>query len=315
MRPITVVVCTRDRGDSVARCVRSIMQSDYAAFDLVVVDQSDVSDTADSLSEWSNDSRFTYLRSSTRGLSRARNFGIARSNADMIAMTDDDCEAAPDWLTRISDSFDADKRIGIVLGNVTVGAHDKGAGFVPGYLRKNAFLAKGMRDKPHVEGIGASMAIRKDVWTNLGGFDPMLGAGAAFPSAEDTDFIIRALLAGYYVYENPAAKVVHHGFRHHGDANALTSAYLMGIGATLGKHLKCGHLEMLPLMWSLAARWSFSQPVVEYGFKPARLPRLRGFAEGFIKGLSSPVDRKTSMFRELPGVPDRQPADRKALDV
>lgn len=279
------------------------MQSSYEKFRLLIIDQSDDRAAWNSLGEWLADSRVTYVNTRTRGLARARNLAMSLSDDGIVAMTDDDCEVAPDWLERIAESFRSSDRIGIVMGNVVRGAHDESRGFIPGYLRAEPFLAKTIADKPKVEGIGASMAILKSVWESIGEFDAMLGAGTEFHSADDTDFIIRALLHGYFVYENPAVVVTHHGFRTHSEAADLTSRYLIGIGATLAKHLKSGKLEMLRIMWSLGARWSLSQPVVEFGFNPPRLPRLIGFTKGFFQGTFTPVNRSTGVFAErLPGV-------------
>jgi len=291
-------VCTRDRGNSVARAVASILRSDFAAFRLIIVDQNDDARAKQSLSDFLADARVEYVHSRTRGLARARNIAISMADEGIIAMTDDDCEVAPNWISRAIESFDVSDRIGMMLGNVLRGDHDSDAGFIPGYVRQSPFLAKSIADKSSVEGIGASMAIRKSMWRKLGGFDEMLGAGAQFESADDTDFIIRALLSGYFVYENPQAVVTHYGFRAHSDAETLTSGYLRGIGATIAKHLKCGHVEMLRVMFSLGARWAVAQPVVEYGFKPARLPRLIGFSKGFIEGALTPVDRRAGLFAE-----------------
>jgi GT2 family glycosyltransferase len=313
---ITVVVCTRDRGDSVARAVESILNNDYDSFHLLVIDQSDDSTAWNSLTEWLGDPRFEYVSSATRGLARARNLALSIADDGIVAMTDDDCEVAPDWLEQIAESFRVSEKIGIVMGNVLRGPHDETRGFIPGYVRTAPFIAKGISDKSKVEGIGACMAIRKSVWESIGGFDVMLGAGTDFHSADDTDFIIRALLHGYFVYENPAVVVTHHGFRTHDEADALTRGYLSGIGATLAKHLKSGRLEMLRLMWSLGARWSVSQPVVEYGFKPARLPRLSGFVRGFTRGVLTPANRSSGMFDDpLPRVAEGKTTDRESADV
>lgn len=62
-------------------------------------------------------------------------------------------------------------------------------------------------------GIGASYAIRRKVITELSGFDELMGLAASFPSCDDGDIAVRAMLLGYVVYETDAVAVEHTGFR------------------------------------------------------------------------------------------------------
>jgi GT2 family glycosyltransferase len=211
-------------------------------------------------------------------------------------MTDDDCRVLPDWLGNMVSAFSAGNRVAVVFGNVIPAAHDPSSGFILGYLRETPFLASGILDKSRVEGMGACMAIRSDAWKALSGFDSLLGAGSQFPSADETDFVIRALLAGYQAYETPTARVVHEGFRPRKDADRLIHGYLKGIGAMLAKHLKCGSLPIFHVYRALALRWMFAEPVVQYGFHPSRWVRLSGFLEGSMQAAATPVDRKTALF-------------------
>src|SRR5581483_11263448 len=55
-----------------------------------------------------------------------------------------------------------------------------------------AFLARRIHAKHEVEGVGGCMALRRDVWSTLNGFDEMLGLGAPFPAGEEGDLAIRA---------------------------------------------------------------------------------------------------------------------------
>ncbi len=294
--PVSVLVCTRDRPASLREAVREILDSDYKEFELHVIDQSSDDSTEKAIAELRCDSRLRYTRTDTRGLSRARNLGASLARPGIIAMTDDDCRVSRDWLREMVAAFSMSDRIAVVFGNVVPAAHDQSRGFILGYLRKSPFLASGITDKARVEGMGACMGIRSDVWSALSGFDQMLGAGSQFPSSDETDFVIRALLAGYRAYETPGPKVVHEGFRPRQDADRLIHGYLKGIGAMLAKHVKCGTLPVFHVYRALALRWMFGHPVVEYGFRPARWVRLSGFLEGSLEAAKIDVDRKTGLF-------------------
>ncbi|MGH7893807.1 MAG: glycosyltransferase family A protein, partial [Candidatus Binatia bacterium] len=181
---MTVVIGTRNRGDSIVRTVPTIVAGDHPSWDLHIVDQSDDERTARAIAPFLTDRRIHYRRSRTVGVATARNIAVAEAATELVAMTDDDCEVAPDWLGEIDRAFALDPRIGIVFGNVLPGPHDPRAGFMPAYLTDEPVLARSLRDKNRIEGTGASMAIRRSRWRALGGFDEALGAGARLRSAE-----------------------------------------------------------------------------------------------------------------------------------
>jgi Predicted glycosyltransferases len=295
---IAALVCTRNRGESALSAVRSILDNDHPDFEVIVVDQSTDERTRHALSSFGNDPRFRYIRSRTVGLSNARNVGISHAHADVVAMTDDDCVVPESWLSRIDEVFLSDSRVAMLLGSVLPGNHDESKGFVVGYTQPNVVIATSIRDKHRIEGMAACMAIRTRVWAALSGFDPMLGAGASFKSADETDMVIRSLLAGFCVYETPEVAVVHNGFRSWSESDSIVHGYLFGIGATIAKHLKCGNLSVAHVGAALAGRWLFAQPVVIYGFKPPRGVRMLGFLRGFRAGMSMRVNRRTSQFVE-----------------
>jgi len=147
--------------------------------------------------------------------------------------------------------------------------------------------------KHRVEGISACMGLRRSLWQRLGGFDEMLGAGAPFKSAEEIDFTIRALIAGYYVYETPNVEVIHLGFRTWKQGRTLLHGYLYGIGAMFTKHLRCGHLSVVQVLLHLAWRWTFERLVVDFGHRPPRWLRLAAFVQEFADGAIIPVERAT----------------------
>jgi GT2 family glycosyltransferase len=193
-------------------------------------------------------------------------------------------------------SFAVNLRTGIIFGNTLPASHDHTVGFIPAYVRREPFLARGLHEKHRVEGISACMGLRRSLWQVLGGFDEMLGAGSPFKSAEEMDFTIRALLAGYFVYETPDVMVVHHGFRTWEQGANLIQGYLYGIGAMFIKHIKCGHWEVIQLLAHLAWRWAFKNPAVDFGHRPSRWLRLSGFIQGFLAGAHHPLDKTKGRY-------------------
>ncbi|HZK79082.1 MAG TPA: glycosyltransferase [Gemmatimonadaceae bacterium] len=293
---MTAVVCTRNRGATVADAVRSILANDHPDFELIVVDQSTNDGTESALAELLGDSRLRYVRSLDRGLSNARNLGLRRAQSGKIAMTDDDCTVPVDWLTRMEKALDDSEGVAIVIGNVVTAEYDRSRGFVPSYAQKSSFLATTVRDKHRIEGMAACMGLCADACKKLSGFDPSLGAGSRFHSADETDMIIRALLAGYKVLETPEVEVTHFGLRSWSEAESIVHNYLYGIGATIAKHVKIGNWSIAHVALALAGRWTFAQPAMDYGFRPGRRVRLMGFLSGFKAGMLTRVDKRTGHF-------------------
>ena len=136
---VTVVIPTRNRGDSVVRTIRTTLLNGYPDLELIVVDQSDDNRTEISLQPLLSDPRISCIRTTTRGLSAALNVGIALAQTEIIAITGDDCEVDKDWLKELVAAFAIDPRIGIVFGNVLPGPHDRSLGFIPAYVQTRSF--------------------------------------------------------------------------------------------------------------------------------------------------------------------------------
>ena len=296
--PITVVISTRNRGDGIVKTIETILSNDYPQFELRVIDQSEDESTEASLLPFVKSPRLKYLRTASIGVSAGRNHGINGARNELIAVTDDDCEVPRDWLKELAAAFSVDPRIGVIFGNTLPGPHDPSAGFIPSYVRKDSFLARSIYEKHRVEGISACMGLRRSVWQRLCGFDERLGAGAFFRSAEEVDFTIRTLLAGYFVYETPNVAIIHHGFRTWKQGLTLIHDYYYGTGAMFAKHIKCGHWPIVPLLMHLGLRWPLGGSLVtaSLGKNQQRLLGLKSFIRGFVEGSFTATDKNKCQF-------------------
>jgi GT2 family glycosyltransferase len=293
---VTVVISTRNRGVLAVKTVQTILQNDFPHFGLTVIDQSEDDDTKESLRPLLVNRRIHYIKTATKGLSTGLNLGITESQSDFIAIIDDDCEAPTDWLRNLVSALLIDHHIGVVFGNVLPGSHDRAGGFIPAYIRERPLLVRNLWERHKVEGMGACMGLRRAVWQELSGFDEMLGPGAPFEAANDIDFSLRTLIAGYFVYVTPSVTVIHQGFRTWEQGLALIRGYLYGLGAMHVKHLKCGHWAVLHYFLHLMWRWAFKHPAIDFGHQPSRLLRLEAFLRGFLAGALNPVDKVKSHY-------------------
>lgn len=301
---VTVIVPTLGRRVSAARTIGSILASSYPGLRVILVDQSDVPLHPDAFVA---DPRFEYVHSPTIGISAARNVGVQMAEDGIIAHTDDDCEAPPDWAESIVEAFESRPEVDLAYGEVLAGKTAPG-GFIPAYRVRKEVVVNRLRSKHRIEGIGACMAYRRQVWEQLGGFDEALGAGGELYSAEEVDFTARALSRGLTAMETPRFFVIHHGYRTWENQTGLLTGHLFGIGATAAKQMRRAGASYLYVMARLGLRWAFGRPVVDFGRTPARLPRLRAFAKGFREGSKRPLDEKDRLQARSP---ERDPTAKK----
>ena len=225
---VSVVVCTRNRLEQLAQCLRSLQNLSQPPHEIIVVDNAPSSDTTRLLI--AQMPGIQYVLEPRPGLSVARNRGIRHSTGDIIAFTDDDVIVHPDWITRLQQSFHHPKVMaatGLVLpAELETEAQlifEKGLeGFSQGYLPlifDTQFFEQSQHQGVPVWdiGAGANMAFRRKAFELVGDFDERLGAGASGCS-EDSELWYRLLAEGWLCRYEPTAVVFHY---HRSDLDSL----------------------------------------------------------------------------------------------
>ena len=218
---VTVVVATRNRPDQLGAALDAIAGAVAPGTDVLVVDSAGDTPATRSVAEAAG---VRYVRADRPGLSVARNLGVATTDADVVAFTDDDCRPRRGWLESLMAPFD-DPAVGFVTGQV-VGT---GEGTAADVVDLGAPRWRWPDDPAHM-GSGANMAIRCAVIEGVGGFDPRLGAGAPIPSAEDHELFLRALHAGWEGRHAPESVVDHLDARSRWETVRLCYGYGVGSG-------------------------------------------------------------------------------------
>ncbi len=96
---VSIVMPVRNRPDMVATAVASIQRQTYPRWELLVVDDGSTDATPDTLRSLAEaDSRVRPFLEQRRGVSGARNVGLAGARGDYIAFLDSDNEWDPDFL-------------------------------------------------------------------------------------------------------------------------------------------------------------------------------------------------------------------------
>ena len=294
----SIVVCTCGRGSRIVATLHSIFASCPPGVEVLVVDQSDDTDTLQAMCPFLDDSRLAYIKAASKGSGRARSIGLEQARGEVVAFTDDDCVVEAGWLDAHLRVFAAFPRVVLCYGTVRAAPYDAQEGYIPDYTVQTDHLCRAGREKRQARGISANCAIRRGVALALGGYDALLGAGGAFYSAEDRDMTLRVLLAGHDVYETAKSVVTHHGFRDWRRGRAHTRNDWHGLGAVFAKPLRCGRLAALPYAAQELACHAIIPFVIALltGRSQKGWTRIQAFVAGFMRGWRAPIDRARLLY-------------------
>jgi glycosyltransferase involved in cell wall biosynthesis len=219
---ITVIVCTYNRCDSLAKTLASaaaLRVPESVEWEVLVVDNQSRDRTCEVVKEFCGryPGRFRYLFEPRPGKSYALNSGIREARGTVLAFMDDDVTVEPSWLTNLTATLHSgewagaggrilpdksfspprwlslkDSRGRYMLAPLAL--FDLGAG--PGQLAEPPF--------------GTNMAFRKEMFEKYGGFRTDLGPrpGSEIRN-EDTEFGARLLAKGERLRYEPSAVVYH----------------------------------------------------------------------------------------------------------
>lgn len=242
MMKISVIIPSV-RSSTVNTTITSILRQTWKDWELIVVGQGssdDVRAIAEAAAD--DDQRVKYLHINEYGISRARNAGIASTDSDVVAFTDDDCEAQEDWLETISHYFCDYLEVGMVGGSVIAPPKPHfGLAMCPAIIpTESLYDPVGSSHQPPTgwDWIGANIAFRRSVIEINGPFDEFLGAGSPhFPSGEDTDYKLRMEDSGTKMITTPRS-VVYHTYGQRFGLKAMLNIsrnYACGSGGMAGK--------------------------------------------------------------------------------
>jgi GT2 family glycosyltransferase len=247
--PITVAIATRNRAESVRRCVTAVLAGDHPAVTVVVVDNDPDDDSTRDVVEGFGRPDVRYVREPRRGASVGRNRGLREATTPIVAFTDDDTEPDVHWASRIAGAFHGDSGLVCLSGPVFAArldtpqeqASEFGLVWNKGFQGRRFRLSEPPPESaifpfsPGLYGIGANFAVRADAARRAGGMDEALGPGSPASAGEDGEFMVRLVLAGHAVSYEPGVFVWHH---HRSDPDELRKqvrGYAMGLGAFLTK--------------------------------------------------------------------------------
>lgn len=178
-----------------------VNRTDEKPDQIVVVNGGD--DKADAVVERFKDSgiQIDLVRTVNKNLAASRNVGLPHCWGDIVAMTDDDAEVFPDWVTQMkrahADHLEAGAVGGRVIGTRTDSLVAKVADLVTFPIWPEA---RHVRTLP-----GVNISYKRAVLDQVGMQDESYYRGG-----EDVDFNWRVKQAGFEIYFDPSIRVYHH---------------------------------------------------------------------------------------------------------
>ena len=211
---VSVIVCSYNGAKTLRDCLTALDRVDYPDYEIVLVDDGSTDDTPavvaawekerdGRLLGWKNRPDFRHLRQPNMGLSHARNAGAAGATGEILAYTDSDCMADPDWLYYLVGTLLSGDYAGVGGPNISPPAQNwiqacvAAAPGGPSHVLLTDVVAE------HIP--GCNMAFHRHAFEQAGGFDPEFRK-----AGDDVDFCWRLQQAGQVIAFSPAAIVWHY---------------------------------------------------------------------------------------------------------
>ena len=217
---VSVVVVNWNRRDLLRSCLQSLaLQKWGSPFEVIVIDNGSDDGSPDMvLQEFSREPAFRLKliqNPENRGFCAANNQGFQASNTALVALLNNDAEAAPDWLSALAGAFEGRADVGMAASKILV-YEDPQRIDKAGHLiypdgqnrgRGSGELDAGQYDR--IEEVlwpdGCAAMYRREMLEGIGGFDEDF-----FAYADDAELGLRARIAGWKCIYTPHAVVRHH---------------------------------------------------------------------------------------------------------
>jgi glycosyltransferase involved in cell wall biosynthesis len=185
----SLILATLNRIQQVDEFLNSLLQQTHTNFEVIMIDQNDDDRLTFLVKKYNKHFLVKHVRSE-KGLSKARNIGLAYVSGDIVAFPDDDCIYPPELLANIKRFFSSNEDV-IMMGK----SIDKESGVI--VAGKSVF---GIESLSCYKFLGSSTTMflyyskmnKEDIY-----FDEVLGLGARFHSGEEEELMIRLLTKDY----------------------------------------------------------------------------------------------------------------------
>jgi len=209
----SIIILTFNGLELNKKCIDSILQNTEGDFEIIVVDNDSQDGTVKYLKSLSDKQIRVIFNKENTGFARGNNQGAKRAIGDILVFLNNDTEVTRGWLLPLQNTL-ASKEISIAgpkllypdgkIQHAGVAFTDKG---MPRhiYRRFDSNFPPANRKKEYQAVTGACLAIKKEIFDRVGGFDEKYINGL-----EDVDLCFKVRKSGFRVMYCPKSVVVHH---------------------------------------------------------------------------------------------------------
>ncbi len=229
---VSIIVCTYNRAMLLDKLLESLAVQDIEGrHEIVVIDNNSKDETKIVVEKWMSlaapNCPIRYQFVAQQGLSHARNAGVSAARGNVLAFIDDDAVASQHWLQRMVDNL-VDETIACVSGKVIPAWSEPPPDWMTFELLPSVGGSIHGDTRRVITGklypMGGNMAIRKQWFQSLGGFNPQLGrVGTTLSSYEEIEWSDRLRRKGGIILFDPLMIIYHHV-----PPQRMTKAYIAG---------------------------------------------------------------------------------------
>jgi O-antigen biosynthesis protein len=195
---VSVIVCTHNGARTLRRCLQGIAELHYPRYEVIVVDDGSSDQSAAIASEF--DVRLISIEQ--RGLSAARNVGLAAARGEIVVYLDDDAWPDADWLRFLVLAFRTSSHAAVGGPNLPPTDDGPVAACVANSPGGPTHVLLSDSEAEHIP--GCNMAYRREALERIGGFDPQF-----LTAGDDVDVCWRLQDSGETLGFHAAAVVWH----------------------------------------------------------------------------------------------------------
>ncbi len=212
----SIIIINYNGHEFIENCLRSVLSSSYANFEVIVFDNASADDSLKIVSQYFNNCQnLKIIKSKTNlGFARANNEAAKLAKGSILVFLNVDTKVDKDWLFYIFEAIETDQLIGAgqcKLKNYynpeiidSAGHYIDKFGLVHVLGDSEIDIGQFDKNKCIFAATGAAFVCKKSVFEKVNGFD-----NDFFMFFEETDLCWRIWLAGYKIIFIPQAVVYH----------------------------------------------------------------------------------------------------------